>query len=220
MVGINIGSETHYARAFDWRGIEYTKKKAFKFSNSAEGFAEFMNWTRELMRLYDKDKMLPGMEPTGHYWINLCKYLQDCGIKPALVNPHYVKKSKEFDDNSPKKSYHKDPRLIARLVNEGRYTFPYIPEGVYADLRTATNLRFQIEKELIRIKNRIQRWLSIYFPEFKKTFKNYDAQGMIIVLKNAPLPEDIIRQGVDGICSIWREAKLRTCWNEKGEKPV
>lgn len=86
VVGIDIGSETHYARAFDWRGLEYTKKKAFKFSNSAEGFAEFMNWTRELMRLYDKDKMLPGMEPTGHYWINLCKYLQDCGIKPALVS--------------------------------------------------------------------------------------------------------------------------------------
>ena len=32
VVGIDIGSETHYARAFDWRGIEYSKKP-LKFNN-------------------------------------------------------------------------------------------------------------------------------------------------------------------------------------------
>ena len=31
VLGIDVGSETHYARAFDYRGIEYSKKP-FKFS--------------------------------------------------------------------------------------------------------------------------------------------------------------------------------------------
>ena len=26
VVGIDVGSEFHYARAFDWRGIEYSKE--------------------------------------------------------------------------------------------------------------------------------------------------------------------------------------------------
>ncbi len=26
IVGIDVGSETHYARAFDWRNYEYSKK--------------------------------------------------------------------------------------------------------------------------------------------------------------------------------------------------
>ena len=26
VLGIDVGSETHYARAFDYRGIEYSKK--------------------------------------------------------------------------------------------------------------------------------------------------------------------------------------------------
>ena len=26
IVGIDVGSEKHYARAFDWRGVEYSKK--------------------------------------------------------------------------------------------------------------------------------------------------------------------------------------------------
>ncbi|SES96536.1 hypothetical protein SAMN04487771_1002120, partial [[Clostridium] aminophilum] len=33
VVGIDVGSEKHYFRAFDWRGIELTKKP-FCFGNS------------------------------------------------------------------------------------------------------------------------------------------------------------------------------------------
>lgn len=36
VVGIDIGSTTHYAREFEWRGIELGN--VFKFSNSLEGF--------------------------------------------------------------------------------------------------------------------------------------------------------------------------------------
>ena len=38
-----MGSETHYARAFDHRGIEYSKKP-FKFSNTEAGFVTFKEW--------------------------------------------------------------------------------------------------------------------------------------------------------------------------------
>ena len=43
VVGIDIGSETHYARAFDWRGYEYSKKP-FMFNNDDEGFETFQIW--------------------------------------------------------------------------------------------------------------------------------------------------------------------------------
>jgi hypothetical protein len=36
IVGIDVGSETHYARAFNFRGLEYGK--LLKFNNDAEGF--------------------------------------------------------------------------------------------------------------------------------------------------------------------------------------
>lgn len=37
IVGCDIGSETHYIRAIDFRGRELSKE-AFEFSNTAEGF--------------------------------------------------------------------------------------------------------------------------------------------------------------------------------------
>ena len=120
IIGIDIGSETHFARAFDWRNYEYTKK-AFEFSNSEEGFQSFKGWVEELMTKHSKTVVIPGMEPTGHYWFALGKFLQDNGMRPVHVNPHHVKKSKELDDNNPNKNDRKDPKTIAGLVNEGRF---------------------------------------------------------------------------------------------------
>lgn len=208
VLGIDVGSETHYARAFDYRGIEYSKKP-FKFSNTEAGFATFKEWILDLKERHEKDKVVPGMEPTGHYWFNLGKFLQDNEMKPVLVNPHHVKKTKELDDNNPTKNDRKDPKVIAGLVREGRYMIPYLPEGVYADLRTATNIRFQLQAELTRIQNRISRWFNIYFPEYKTVYGKPDAKSGMLILKAAPLPEDILTLGIDGVNQIWRDAKLR-----------
>ena len=42
VLGIDVGSETHYARAFDYRGIEYSKKP-FKFSNTEPDLRHLRN---------------------------------------------------------------------------------------------------------------------------------------------------------------------------------
>lgn len=208
VVGIDIGSQTHYARAFDYRKFEYSKK-AFKFSNTEEGFKEFKTWMSDIAEKYGKTEIAAGMEPTGHYWFNLGEFLQANGIKLVHVNPHHVKKSKELDDNNPSKSDSKDPKVIAGLITEGRFQYPYIPAGVYAEIRSLSNLRFQIQEELTRIRNRLAKWFSIYFPEYKDIYRNVDAKSGMMILKEAPLPADILKLGEDGINKIWRNAKLR-----------
>ena len=208
VIGIDIGSETHYARAFDWRGIEYSRKP-FLFKNNAEGFEAFRVWIRELQEKHGKDQVIPGMEPTGHYWFNLGGFLQENGMRPVHVNPFHVKRSKELDDNNPSKNDRKDPKVIAGLVKEGRYSYPYIPEGIYAEVRNLSNLRLQAQSELTRIKNRIARWFAIYFPNYKDVYGKPDAVSGLMILKQAPLPKDIAELGVDGVNKIWRDAKLR-----------
>ena len=47
VVGVDIGSQTHYARAFDNRGRELTKR-VFSFQNDIEGFNSFQLWTEKL----------------------------------------------------------------------------------------------------------------------------------------------------------------------------
>lgn len=100
------------------------------------------------------------MEPTGHYWFALGKSPQDSGTKPV-----HVKKSKKLDDNTPNKNDRKDPKTIVALLNEGRFSYPYIPTGIHAEIRGLSNLSFQTQEELKRIRNRLARRFSIYFPE-------------------------------------------------------
>lgn len=208
IIGIDVGSETHFARAFDWRNYEYSRKP-LEFSNTEEGFETFRTWIDDLTAKYGKTRVIPGMEPTGHYWFNLGKFLQDHGMKPVHVNPHHVKKSKELDDNNPSKNDRKDPKVIAALVNEGRYSYPYIPDGVYAEIRVLSGLRVQAQSEMTRLKNRIARWFSIYFPNYKDVYRNAGAVSGLMILKTAPLPEDIVKLGAEGVNQIWRDAKLR-----------
>ncbi len=208
VVGIDVGSETHFARAFDYRGIEYSKK-AFAFSNDEAGFMTFKAWVEDIAQKAGKEVIVPGMEPTGHYWFNLGKFLQDNDMQPVHVNPHHVKKSKELDDNSPSKNDRKDPMVIAGLVKEGRYNYPYIPEGIYAEIRSYMYLKVAATEEMVRIKNRLARWFSIYFPNYKDVYKDRGAVSGIMILKMASLPCDIVKLGEEGVVKIWRDAKVR-----------
>ena len=227
VVGVDIAGETHWARCFDWRGIELGK--VFKFENSKEGFEAFDSWVYDLKARNNKVAVIVGAEPTGHYWLNFASYLKESnvakkevgvnkkvvaaeensGIKLVLVNPYHVKRSKEFDDNNQSKTDYKDPKTIAKLVCEGRYNEPYIPEGIYADLRSIMECRNRISKDLKRLKNRLQKWVAVYFPEFKGAYSKIDTVSGLLVLENTPLPQDIVAIGAEGIRQIWKAVKLK-----------
>ena len=92
---------------------------------------------------------------------------------------------------------------------------PYLPDGIDADLRTASNIRFQLQAELTRIQNRISRWFNIYFPEYKTVYGNPDANSGMLILKAAPLPEDILTLGIDGVNLV--RCEVKSSWKGEGE---
>ena len=217
VVGVDIGEETHYCRAFDWMGVEFSAK-AFKFSNTSGGFHTFLLWSRELMQRHGKSKILVGCEPTGCYWLTFQRYLKKQNIQLVVVNPYSVHKAKELDDNSPEKDDQKDPKTIAGLVREGRYSISYIPEGIYSEIREASRCRDRLMKDHVRLSNQIQEWLQKYFPEYLECYAKYDSASGITLLEEAPLPEDILRLGVTGIVQVWRDRKCRKVGLKKAKE--
>ncbi len=205
---MDIGSEYHYARAFDNRGLEYSKVP-LKVRNDHDDFNHLREWIERLKADTEKTHVIVGIEPTENYWFNLGDYLIESEIKLVLVNPYHVKKSKELDDGVQTKNDLKDPKVIAGLVNAGRYIEPHIPEGVYSELRILYNTRLTNTDNLNRVKHHISRWLSIYFPEWKDVYCKTDTVSGFILLSVAQMPKEIEVLGVEGIQSIWRSAKLR-----------
>ena len=219
IVGVDIGSQMHFARTFDWRGVELGKR-VFKFSNTGVGFLTFMKWIYEMQQRTAMKKIIVGCEPTGCYWLTFQSFLEKQGIKLVTVNPYSVKKSKELDDNSPEKSDLKDPKTIAGLVKDGRYSTSYIPTGVYAEIREASVCRDQIMKQHVRLSNQIQGWLQKYFPEYLECYSDFDSTSGLMMLQNAPLPHDIIKLGAGGINEIWRNAKVRAAGLKRAQTLV
>ncbi len=191
IIGCDIGSEMHYVRAIDSRGRELSQD-AFPFSNSSEGFQSAKAWAFELAAANDKHQIVLGLEPTGHYWFCLAAWMVSNDIS----------------------------ELIANLVKDGNYGMPYLPEGLYADLRRLSMLRDQLTEDRTRNTNRLHREMKIYFPEYRDAFGKVDGSFTLEILKAAPFPEDIVKLGVDGLKDIWHSAKLRGRGYSRAEQIV
>ena len=208
ILGCDVGSETHYLRAIDTRGRELSKS-AFPFSNDSEGFQSAKEWAVTIAAENNKNQIVLGLEPTGHYWFCLATWMISNGISVVQVNPYAVKQTKEVEDNSQLKDDTKDPKLIANLVKDGNFGMPYLPEKLYAELRRLSMFRDQLNEDRIRTINRMHREMKIYFPEYKDALGKVDGTFSLELLKQAPFPDDLIALGEDGIRKIWHEAKLR-----------
>ncbi|MCM3603847.1 IS110 family transposase, partial [Robertmurraya korlensis] len=84
VVGIDIAKRIHYACFVDDRGR--VLRKSFSVSQSRDGFELFYQRILIEMKEQEKTEVIVGIEPTGHYWLNLAYFLEERGIPLAMVN--------------------------------------------------------------------------------------------------------------------------------------
>lgn len=202
VVGMDIAKRTHFACFTDDRGR--VLQKSFPVSQSHEGFEQFYQRILAALREHDKSEIIVGIEPTGHYWLNLAYFLEDRGISLVMTNPMHVKRSKELDDNLPTKHDRKDALVIARLVKDGRFSYPRILKHTEAELRAGSTFRSKLTEELGAVKNMIIRWLDRYFPEFTQVFPSFGKMALA-VLEITPFPDDLHERELDELMTLYRE---------------
>ncbi|HHX24919.1 MAG TPA: IS110 family transposase [Thermoanaerobacterales bacterium] len=219
IVGIDIAKKIQWARFTDYRGLELGK--AIKFQNDKIGFESILASIQGVCKLKGLDKVVIGMEPTGHYWKPLANYLILNGITVVMVNPYHTKRAKELDDNSPTKSDKKDAITIARLVRDGRYYEVYMPQDTFAELRVLSNSRISLMKRHNALKNTITAVMDEYFPEIVKVFKHpLKGKASIQIMKSCPFPSLILKLGVDGVLAEIKKAVKKTVGIKKAQQLV
>lgn len=190
IIGVDIAKRKHVARAIDDRGRDLVKRLVFE--NTLLGFKDLLTWTETLKTVERRSDVIIGMEPTGHYWLNLAYYLKEQGLKVVVVNPSKVKRSKELDDDSPTKNDTKDAKVIAQLIKDGRFNDPTLPEELFAELREGMKLHDMIQEDLSSIKAQMHNALDRYFPEFFTVFKDWTGISALHLLTQGYLPDDIV----------------------------
>jgi transposase len=191
IVGVDIAKNKHWACIMD--GLtELPVGSPFAFQNTRDGFLRLLEMTAKALKRTGAARVVVGMEPSGHYWKPLATFLLEHGFTVVTVSPVHVKRAKEFDDNSPTKNDRKDAWVIARRVNDGDFFHPYLPQGVYADLRVLTQARQEQRLLLNQALNQLHGILDEYFPEFTTVFADPLGLAAMHVLRHYPFPADIL----------------------------
>ncbi|MGI6544666.1 MAG: IS110 family transposase [Limnochordia bacterium] len=204
IVGIDIAKHKHWARIIDCHGRDL--RKPFRFENNKEGFDRLAAEIQLVQQKAGMTGVVVGMEPTGHYWKPLARWLQGLGYTVVMVNPMWVKRHKEDYDNSPSKSDRKDTGVVAGLVKDGKYMQVMLPTGVYADLRELIVVRRQQKQALNSGLNRLETVLDEYFPEFHTVFKGTLGLAAQCVLTECPFPSYITALNVEELTDKLKRA--------------
>lgn len=204
VIGIDIAKRTHFSCFVDDRGR--ILQKSFPVQQSYNGFEAFYQRILQAMKEFGKTEVLVGIEPTGHYWLNLAHFLDDVGIPLVMTNPMHVKRSKELDDNLPTKNDRKDALVIARLLKDGRFSYPRILKDVEAELRVGSTFRSKLTEELCAVKNQMIRWLDRYFPEFTQVFPSFGKMALA-ALECTPFPSDFDQKKPEDVLFQYRQVE-------------
>ncbi|MFD2509687.1 IS110 family transposase [Halalkalibacter alkalisediminis] len=215
IVGVDIAQQVHVARAVNFRGI--IVGEPLSFENNEEGFDRLINWMNQLKTLKGFNTTIVGMEPTGHYWVNLSKWLYDQGIEVVTVNPHLVKKNKENRDNTQSKSDVKDALVIADMVKNGYYSFIRPSSESFEKLRVLMSNRDMVVKRLVSSINQINRWVDVVFPELRQVFKDVKGKGAIATLRLFPTPIEIHSMKAEDIVEAWKTKMKRHAGLKKAQ---
>jgi transposase len=218
VVGVDIAQESHVARAVNFRGI--VVGDPLTFQNNEDGFARLLQWINLLKTLKGFDSTIVGMEPTGHYWINLSKWLYDQDIEAVTVNPHLVKKNKENRDNTQSKSDKKDALVIADMVKNGYYSFIRPSSEAFEKLRVLMSNRDMTVKRLVSAVNQINCWVDIVFPELRQVFKDVKGKGAIATLRLFPTPNELRSMKALDIVNGWKTLMKRQPGLKKAQQLI
>ena len=124
VVGVDIGSQWHYARAFDWRGIELTRK-VFRFSNDLDLqllLEDYSKKKEQLDRitaaLQEKTLKVPNVEKLlavkGVGIITVAGFLAEVGDIRRFTSPKQIQKLAGLEPKENSSGKHKGRSSISK----------------------------------------------------------------------------------------------------------
>ena len=188
IVGIDPHKKKHAAVAITQ---DLTIRDRFKLDNTREGLEFLVRRVRTEMLKSNCRGVMFAIETGGHYWRNIAYYLDEQGIPFRFINQYTLKRRREGKDLNHKKNDYRDSEVAAQLLCTGEFIESTIPQGVYAELRTAHNAYRRLVKERTRITNLMKGLLDGLFPEFVRVFKDPCAVTALCVLSCCAIPSVI-----------------------------
>jgi len=188
IIGVDPHKKRHAAVAITQ---DFTTRDKFKFDNTREGLETLLRRAKTEMVKSGCRGVMFAIETGGHYWRNVAYFLEEQGIPFRFINQFTLKRRREGKDLNRRKNDYRDSEVAAQLLCTGEFTETKVPQGVYAELRTAHNAYRRLVKERTRIINLVKGLLDALFPEFTHVFKDPCGLTALSVLSVCTIPRVI-----------------------------
>lgn len=204
VIPIECGKNSHKTLVANYFGdILYD---TFEFANSITGVKMFHSIIQDLSSSINAQKIVLGLESTGHYYENLYRNLLTLGYDVAIVNPCSVYSQRTAQLNWCKTD-DIDLCAIGQVLIDNQATETKLSEGLYYNLKHLVRLPRDEVTKRARLKIQIKTLCDHIFPSLQKSkiFSDFWGKASMLLLENYPSPNSIIRLGVKRLARFFKK---------------
>ena len=184
-VGIDVAKDKHDCFIVNSDGEVI--KDVFTIPNTLDGF----NTLLEAIPNVSKDKIKVGLEATGHYSLNLMRFIIDNQFPLIVLNPLQTNLFRKAHTLRKSKTDKIDAKLIALMLQSGNFK-PHSDVSYHLrELKSLTRHKSRIKDNLAKYKISLHRILDIMFPELASVVYSLNQKSTYELLKAFPSKEAI-----------------------------
>ena len=182
-VGIDVAKDKHDCFILSSEGEVLAD--VFTIPNNAEGFGTLLQAIRNCTR--PADKIMVGLEATGHYSYNILGFLLDRGLPTYVINPLHTNLYRKSLSLRKTKTDRIDARTIATMLLSDVDLKSYTDTSYHnEELKSLTRYRFDKVQDRAKLKIAVSRLVCILFPELEKLVPSLHIASIYALLYEFP----------------------------------
>lgn len=223
-VGIDVASQKHDFMIMNSNGEFYTKRSV-TIPNTIEGYKKLHKSIQEFCGANNDFKVRIGLESTGFYHYSIVSYLLREGYELTVINPILTNMFKKSRKVHVPKNDNLDSINICKYISDNSNEFiPYTLISYHTEtLKSLSRDRFSLVQDLVLVKDKYYKLVTLIFPEYIKLFSNiYQGAALNILerysnpLKIARARESTISSMIHGRCKTSATEVINSAKNSVG----
>ena len=188
-VGIDVAKSKHDCYIIDSDGVIHTDN--LRISNDRKGFDELLG---TILKALDGDSIhntKVGLEHTGHYSINIKRFLESQGFVVTSYNPLETNAFRKASTLRKTKTDKCDAKTIATMLFSDDSVPTLNPSYQIQQLKSLTRHRFRLIGYRSKLKLSFTRIIDVVFPEFPDFVWSVNQKSSHELLLELPTPDAI-----------------------------
>ena len=188
-IGIDVAKSKHDCYIIDSDGVVYTDN--LRISNDRTGFDKLLEAIRNALNGDPIQKAKVGLEHTGHYSINIKRFLEAKGFVVTSFNPLETNAFRKASSLRKTKTDKCDAKTIATMLFSDESIPTLAPSYQIQELKALTRHRFRLIGYRGKLKVSLARIIDIVFPEFPDFVWSINQKSSYELLLELPTPKSI-----------------------------